>query len=457
MFPKEFSMSTQTEATMTETTTIEPAVTETKAKTTKPSAPKAPTTAPKVMTSAQADKEATLTNKAQASDLNYSIPLASLTANQNPREEPANLAAMGYKLIDSKDVEHSLLHMCLSDNMEIVAAVVELFETHEGDVAETQTDVKADLSDVKGLKEVVQKKSIVSLAHSMTIKQVQAVSVLKGGKRKDGGNNFTLVFGQRRTAARLYSYAKSRVDKEAGIKDSVFKNVLPTITAVELKLSEEEAFELAVQENMNRKDFTPVQEARIYAAYKQRVNPSTGKKWNLKDVAQHFDLKYGHVRNRHALVIPFVPDQTDDKGNITQRGRGLTDEERAAVERGDKTLTWAIRRALREEHYSESGAPQANRRKAIPLKEIEKKFDSTSDDVADLEAVGRRKALAECMGLTLKQATKESEKRIEAEETKELEAGNKKGKKSKLGKKTDAEAETPEATKTAETAASAAE
>ena len=321
----------------------------------------APVAATKINAS-MADKKAAADGIAQESDMTYSIPLTSLTANENPREEPSNLAAMGYKLIDSENPTQSLLHMCLSDDEDTLRAVVELFETHEGNdvVVADQAEPKADLSDVKAKETTLVKKSICSLALSIAAKQLQPVTVLRGGKRKDGGYNYTLVFGQRRTAAKLYAYAKSRVDKLDKVTDSQFKNVLPVITAVELNCSLEQAFEYAVAENMNRKDFTPIQEGRIYAAYMKRVNPTTGKKYNLKDITRHLypqegTAKYGHVRNRYALVMPYKADKVDDKGNITERGRGLTDEQRAEVEAGTKTLTWAIRTALREEHYNPEG------------------------------------------------------------------------------------------------------
>jgi hypothetical protein len=89
-------------------------------------------------------------------------------------------------------------------------------------------------------------------------------------------------------------------------------------------------------------------------------------------------------------------------------------------------LTWAIRKALREEHYSETGERQKNRTHTLPLKEVQKLFDNTAED-----NVERRKAFAEVMGLTLKQAAKESDKRIETAEAK----GPRKAKKAKKAEK----------------------
>lgn len=385
-------------------------------------------------------KDAVSTGIAQQSGMIMTVPLSSITKSENPRQEPSKLASQGYFLINDEDKTKSLLDMCLAEDQETLQAVVGLFEEHEGeDVFDDEEDSKEPHADLSGIKhkEGPTKYSIVSLARSLQQHQVSPVSVRRGGQRKDGGYNYTLIFGQRRTAAVAYAYAKSKLDKLEGNKNSQFKNFQPVIQAVEIKCSEEEAFELAVAENMNRKDFTPVQEGMIYSAFLKRQNPETGKKWNLKDVTKHLypqepRSKYGHVRNRYALVMPYKADEVDDKGNLVKAGRGLTAEERAGLENGEKTLTWAIRRALREEHYSDEGTPQKNRRKALPLKQIEELFDNTAES-----NVERRKALAECMSATLKQATKESEKRIQAAEEKEANKANKaKGKKGQAAEET---------------------
>jgi hypothetical protein len=68
------------------------------------------------------------------------IPLALIVGTENPRHEPANLHAEGYSLINNKDHTKSLKHMALSEDMDIVKKVVELFETYENDPPEIETE-----------------------------------------------------------------------------------------------------------------------------------------------------------------------------------------------------------------------------------------------------------------------------------------------------------------------------
>ena len=146
-------------------------------------------------------------------------------------------------------------------------------------------------------------------------------------------------------------------------------------------------------------EMTAIQEARLYEIIMLEINPATGKKWKLKEIARHFGKSYGHVRNRWALVMPFKPDDVDEEGNIIKKGQGLTDEERSALERGEKTLSESVRRAYRED----TGGEADKSRSPVSFRELQTLFDNTAED-----NVERRKAIAECMGLTLKQAIKRS-------------------------------------------------
>ena len=145
---------------------------------------------------------------------------------------------------------------------------------------------------------------------------------------------------------------------------------------------------------------TAIQEARLYEAMMMEINPTTGRKWKLKEIARHFGKSYGHVRNRWALVMPFKPDDVDEEGNIIKKGQGLTDEERSALERGEKTLVESVRRAYR---CDTGGEADYSKGRPVSLRELQTLFDNTAED-----NVERRKAIAECMGLTLKQAIKRS-------------------------------------------------
>lgn len=157
-----------------------------------------------------------------------------------------------------------------------------------------------------------------------------------------------------------------------------------------------------IRKHLERPDLTPIQEGRLYEVMTLEVNPATGKKWKLKEIAQHLRKPYGHVRNRWALVVPFRADTVDKNGKVIGKGQGLTDEKRSALERGEKPLTEAIRQALRAE------IGQDTAKSPVSLDEMQKLFDNT-----DEENVERRRAIADCMGLTLRQAAERSQKGLD--------------------------------------------
>ena len=343
--------------------------------------------------------------------------------SRNPRKEPIHLHRLGYELVNKKDKEHSLLHMALNEDIENARKVVKLFEEHENDPPgfnEEETDDElGNIQFKEDAGESRREQSIIALSRSMRIMQLQPVVVSENAK--------ILWFGQRRLAAIIYLHAKSRVEVHDKVKGA--KLFPPVIQTVEANVTREQGFDMAVRENAERKDFTPLQWGVIFNEYTKIKNPKTKKVWTLKEIAGHLNKKYGIVRNRRALVLPRVDDVRDEEGNLVTPGKGLTDEDRAALESGQKTLTWATRRALGEQHYSTTGERQSSRKGTIPLKEIQKLFDETSE--ANTE---RRKAFAEVMGLTLAKAEKESEERIQKAESSEMKGGKGKGKGKKGGK-----------------------
>jgi hypothetical protein len=352
------------------------------------------------------------------------IPLALIVGTENPRHEPANLYAEGFFLINNKEQDKSLKHMALSEDMDIVKKVVELFETHENDSPELETEAGGgEIKFKEEGDEARKEQSIVSLGRSMAAYQISPVGVRLAGKTESAG--FALVWGQRRYAARLYWHAKTRLDVHNKVKGAtVFPAV---IEATERVMTAEQAFDAAIAENRDRKGFTDLQWATIFSEYTQRKNPGTKKPYTLKEVARKmFGTKkgaYGFVRNRHALMIPRTEAVMEEDGKTVKTpAKGLTDEDRAKLRSGEVTLTWAIRRALGEQHYSSSGTPATNREKPLPLKQMMALFDATSES-----NIERRKAIAECMGKALDKATAESEERIQKAERTEGRGGKKKG------------------------------
>ncbi len=340
----------------------------------------------KAMVGAAAIAYAVKNEEAVISGEVLTVPLSLIASSDNPRKEPQTLCLMGYDLVNSSTPDKSLLHMALSEDMEVVKTFVNLIETHENDPDIKEEEGKLD----KNL--FLNVKTIVGLSKSMAHKQIQPVQVRKIG---DSGN-YALVYGQRRLCSRLYLHAKSRIDVANGVEG--VKIIPPVIIATESKDTAKQSYLNAIHENFGRKDFTPLQEGQIYHDMLKQINPATGKKWNLLQIAKAYNQNYMHVRSRAALLA---------KRNEA-KGTGLTDEDRADLASGKKTLTWAVRRSLGETHYSETGEKQKTRRKTLSVSAIQDLFDKTPESNTE-----RRLALAECMGLTLAKATKESIKRAE--------------------------------------------
>ena len=153
-----------------------------------------------------------------------------------------------------------------------------------------------------------------------------------------------------------------------------------------------------------------MQEGLVYHEMLQQVNPKTKKKWTMKDAAAELRVEYGTFRNREALWRDHDP----------ETGRGLTDKQREQVAAGELGVTKASRIALGERHYADTGKPSGKRNAGVPLKEMQKLFDETAE--ANKE---RRQAIADCMGIKLAQAIKESDTRIEKQDAADMKRNRK--------------------------------
>lgn len=327
------------------------------------------------------------------------VDLADLVQYDNPRHEPANLYEMGFTLIGDPSVNEadeetgarvSLLHMALSDDPEQYGHYVSLIEEHE--------TVDRD-------EHPAAPQSILELAQD--IKRFSQLYPILVRNHQGHQGKYIVMDGGRRIAAVLYLHAKSKVEGAKGAKVWA-----ATVEATTRACKPQEAFLISLVANLSRKGFTPVQEGRVYHEMLQTVNPTSGKKWTMKEAAAYVGVGYSTFRNREALWKPKDPDT----------GKGLSDADRAKVEAGEMLLTAASRKALGEKHYSDTGKPSRSRNKGIPLAEMQRLFDETAEN--NLE---RLQAIADCMGLTLKEAKKESEKRIAAADEREVRGKRKAG------------------------------
>lgn len=309
------------------------------------------------------------------------LPIESIKSYDNPRQEPAKLHELGYSLFGDPNVELpdpkkgkyvSLSHMALSADMQRVEAFVKLVEEHESIDREAHPD--AD-------------QSIVELAADIKMyKQLVPVAIRKGR------HGLVLGDGGRRVAAILYLFAKSRVDIAAKQAGAPKKEWPAVVEAVEIDCKEDELFMISVNINLSRKEFTEVQQARLYHEIKRHINPETGKRYSLKEVAELVKMPYGTVRYREALAHPYNP----------KTKKGLTDEDRRAVEEGKMNPSFAAKKSLGE-RVQGTGNRKKTKQQPLTLKAMADLFDKTPAHNKE-----RRKAIAECMGMTLDQATKES-------------------------------------------------
>ena len=341
------------------------------------------------------------------------LPLSAFVRMDTPRHEPTNLYDLGYVLCgthptwqppevkegEKPEERKSLRDMALGgmDEAREFVALIEKYESIDRskhpDAPQSITELAADILKYDQLLPAVAKKD---------------------------KNGWLLTDGGRRATAILYLHAKGRVNKADKLEGH--KSFEPNINVIESNTKDD--FDIALILNLSRKQFTPLQEGRIYHEMLSMKNPETKKDYTLKEVAARVGVKYGTVRHREALWRPFKAAQKDGRGQVVKKRTGLTDDERQRVAMGELGATEAARRSLAEEHGSPREVKRSKRRTPLTLTEIEKLFDETPERNTE-----RRKALAECMGITVAQADKESDARIQQAEQRELKQNAKKNKK----------------------------
>jgi ParB-like chromosome segregation protein Spo0J len=192
-------------------------------------------------------------------------------------------------------------------------------------------------------------------------------------------DRYGIMAGERRYMAAAYNFAKHGLDAE--------------IEAKVQELTVKEAFDLAIAENLQRKNPTELEYARMFDAYKKEINETTGKNYTLREVAEKLGLDYQFVRGRHGLNF-------------------LSDAEKKRLAAGEIGLTKAIAKGLQNKKgkpANEIEDKKANRRRVLTLKETEALFDSSREKSEDY-----LQALSDVMSIKLAKAKAESDKRLAA-------------------------------------------
>lgn len=293
------------------------------------------------------------------------IELSQITASDNPRNPAPRLA---------EAIDGSLLAFALAMGLSPDAAdrkkFVDLVEKHE-----SQPDPQGP--------------SLVELADSRRNCDIQPVSVRQIGGQKGKSPTFGVVFGERRLLAAVYNYAKHGDH--------------PSIGAQVYKVNKEEAFDMAIAENLNRRDMTALEKADFFHSYTKLINPKTKKPYNLKQVAERFHVDPQEVTRRSKLVH-------------------LPKADRVRLERGEIGITAAIETATRigqKKGATPTRPRKTTRQRVLTLKKLQEAYDSDIDpklvkgcsDKTDYFYAG----LAAAMGQTYAAACKDSEKRLKSE------------------------------------------
>lgn len=221
---------------------------------------------------------------------------------------------------------------------------------------------------------------LLDLANGRRRNALQPINV-RVFRSKVGDNyvpHYGVIAGERRLMAAAYNYAKHGDE--------------PVIDAQVQEMTIRDAYDLAIEENLNRKNPTDLEYAKMFDSYKQEINPKTDKKFTLREIAEKLTLDYQFVRGRHGLNY-------------------LSDLEKRNLEAGKYGLTRAIAKGLankRGKDNKEIEEKKANRRRVLTLKETEALFDNNRNN-----SEFYLHALADVMQITIAKAIKESDARLQ--------------------------------------------
>jgi ParB-like chromosome segregation protein Spo0J len=287
------------------------------------------------------------------------ISLSDITTSHNPRNPAQNIsdAFAEHGIAEDYTFVDFVQDYALSDDPERRAAYCTMIEEYE--------------SYPQGLLDLAN-----SRRKNGALQQIN-VRVFRTRQGEEMVKRYGIISGERRYMAAAYNYAKHG-DK-------------PEIACQVQELTVKEGFDLAIEENLQRKNPTDLEYAKMFDAFKQEINPATDKKFTLREIAEKLTLDYQFVRGRHGLIF-------------------LTDAEKRLLMAGKYGLTNAIAKGLANKAGRSSKdieEKKANRRRVLTLKETEALFDDKRHGDENYLT-----ALADVMRITLNRAMKESDSRL---------------------------------------------
>jgi ParB/RepB/Spo0J family partition protein len=195
----------------------------------------------------------------------YRVPVRQIVANTNPRDPlAAPLQQMGHGVFQSRDGFASLWNLATSEDPGERQRYVQLVQEHDTELAGFA-------------------------ANLLAVGQLQPVEVRDNGKRGDGQNTYTLVFGCRRCLAILFNWCV------------LGKPVEPVVEAVLTKGNEVTLMHRAVSENI-RKDPNPIEVAK---SLQYALNNGETR----EDLAKQYGVSPQTIDNRLALLELPLPVQ----------------------------------------------------------------------------------------------------------------------------------------------------
>ena len=283
------------------------------------------------------------------------IDLHDIITSHNPRC-PARGLAEGLVAEGITEPPLALVQrLALSDNAADRAEYVRLVEQYEG-----------------------QPQGLVELAESRRQKEIQPInlrafrSAVKGTEPVQYVQRYGIISGERRVLAAAYLYAKYGEACDIGAQ-------------VDQHITVQQAYDLAVAENLQRQNMTDMEIAHVFRQYYDGG-------MTMRQVAEHLHQDYQFVRGRLGLTY-------------------LDEKEQQAVQTGRLGVTKAIQKGLARKAGSQDNQPvdpkAETRRRVKTLKEVEAEFDGTARNERNY-----LKALAWVMGLDLEVALEESEARL---------------------------------------------
>jgi hypothetical protein len=301
-----------------------------------------------------------------------SIPLDKITVSHNCRRPMPRLQDDG---IEPMSFVHEFALSSEQEKRDHFCKMLEDFQKEIVDMARTM----ADLPDEE-IPEDVEAPEFTVEVEEMKV-QIQPIivrSFQSGGSRE---TKYGIAAGERRFIACAYIQAK------LGKKQ--------TVSAIVKSLTVDEAYEIGVQENLQREGIDEVEKGEIYhhwaVEHGQNDTPAPH-----TEVARHFKRPYHEIRGRINLATQLAPERL------------------ALYRQGKINLSDAINEANGQSADRTKPSRKGTRLVPLSIKQICALFDETPRT-----NVERLKAFAEVMKITYTKALKESDERAEEEQLSE--------------------------------------